>query len=197
MNNLNEKDKEVYSIINNEYNRQKNGIELIASENFASRSVLEALGSIMTNKYSEGQPGKRYYGGNEYIDEMELLCKYRALKLYELNPEEWHVNVQPYSGSPANFAVYTALLNPTSTGLTGDVVVDVEVLGGLMDSGGPAEGVVHVWSNLDGIITVNDTVDYRLATWCETTGPNHSLGPDTIPAVSANLFARLTLEKIA
>jgi len=112
MNNLNEKDNEVYSIINNEYNRQKNGIELIASENFASRSVLEALGSIMTNKYSEGQPGKRYYGGNEYIDEMELLCKYRALKLYELNPEEWHVNVQPYSGSPANFAVYTALLNP-------------------------------------------------------------------------------------
>ena len=84
MNNLNEKDNEVYTIIKNEYNRQKNGIELIASENFTSNSVLEALGSVMTNKYSEGQPGKRYYGGNEYIDEMELLCKKRALKLYSL-----------------------------------------------------------------------------------------------------------------
>ena len=66
----------------------------------------------MTNKYSEGQPGARYYGGNEYIDEIELLCKKRALDLFKLNTEEWSVNVQPYSGLPANFAVYTALLNP-------------------------------------------------------------------------------------
>ena len=72
---LNVSDSEVYEIIQNEYDRQKNGIELIASENFVSIGVLEALGSIMTNKYSEGQPGQRYYGGNEYIDEMELLCK--------------------------------------------------------------------------------------------------------------------------
>ena len=75
---MEEKDHEVYSIIQKEYERQKNGIELIASENFVSDSVLEALGSIMTNKYSEGQIGKRYYGGNEYIDEMEKLCKDRA-----------------------------------------------------------------------------------------------------------------------
>jgi len=75
---LNVSDSEVYEIIQNEYDRQKNGIELIASENFVSIGVLEALGSIMTNKYSEGQPGQRYYGGNEYIDEMELLCKKRA-----------------------------------------------------------------------------------------------------------------------
>ena len=109
---LNVSDSEVYEIIQNEYDRQKNGIELIASENFVSIGVLEALGSIMTNKYSEGQPGQRYYGGNEYIDEMELLCKKRALELFELNSNEWHVNVQPYSGSPANFAVYTALLDP-------------------------------------------------------------------------------------
>lgn len=107
-------DSEVYNIIYNEYDRQKNGIELIASENFVSNGVLEALGSIMTNKYSEGQPGKRYYGGNEYIDEMELLCKKRALELFKLDTNEWHVNVQPYSGSPANFAVYTALLEPHS-----------------------------------------------------------------------------------
>ena len=70
---MNISDKQVSEIINKEYNRQKNGIELIASENFTSQNVMEALGSIMTNKYSEGQPGKRYYGGNEHIDEMELL----------------------------------------------------------------------------------------------------------------------------
>tara|TARA_B100001094_G_scaffold278860_1_gene288662 strand:+ start:3289 stop:4614 length:1326 start_codon:yes stop_codon:yes gene_type:complete len=105
-------DSEVQDILNNEYNRQKYGIELIASENFVSRDVLKALGSHMTNKYSEGQIGNRYYGGNKYIDEMEILCKKRALELYKLDSREWHVNVQPYSGSPANFAVYTALLNP-------------------------------------------------------------------------------------
>jgi len=105
-------DPEVKTIIRKEYERQKNGLELIASENFTSDGVLEALGSIMTNKYSEGQIGQRYYGGNEFIDEMEFLCKQRALKLYELDNHEWSVNVQPYSGSPANFAVFTALLEP-------------------------------------------------------------------------------------
>ena len=109
---MNIDDYEVSTIIRNEYDRQKEGIELIASENFTSQNVLDALGSIMTNKYSEGQPGKRYYGGNEYIDEMEILCKGRALDLFNLDEEEWSVNVQPYSGSPANFAVYTGLLNP-------------------------------------------------------------------------------------
>lgn len=105
-------DNEVWSIINDEYNRQFTGIELIASENFASTAVMEALGSCMTNKYSEGLPHARYYGGNEHIDRMELLCQSRALRLFGLDPNEWGVNVQPYSGSPANFAVYTALLSP-------------------------------------------------------------------------------------
>lgn len=73
---------------------------------------MEAMGSCLTNKYSEGQIGHRYYGGNEYIDEIEKLCKERCLKAFRLNPEEWDVNVQPYSGSPANFAVYHALLQP-------------------------------------------------------------------------------------
>jgi glycine hydroxymethyltransferase len=109
---MNISDKEVSEIIKKEYNRQKDGIELIASENFTSQNVMDALGSIMTNKYSEGQPGKRYYGGNEHIDEMELLCKGRALELFNLDKEKWSVNVQPYSGSPANFAVFTALLKP-------------------------------------------------------------------------------------
>merc|ERR1712050_574752 len=89
-------------------------IELIASENFTSRAVMECLGSALTNKYSEGQPGARYYGGNQIIDQVENLCKDRALEAFGLNPKEWGVNVQPYSGSPANFAVYTALLPPHS-----------------------------------------------------------------------------------
>ena len=88
------------------------GIELIASENFTSAPVMEALGSCLTNKYSEGLPGARYYGGNENIDKVEVLCQDRALAAFRLDKSKWGVNVQPYSGSPANMAVYTALLNP-------------------------------------------------------------------------------------
>jgi glycine hydroxymethyltransferase len=87
-------------------------IELIASENFTSKAVLECLGSVLTNKYSEGQPNARYYGGNEVIDKIENLCKERALDAFSLDESKWGVNVQPYSGSPANFAVYTAMLAP-------------------------------------------------------------------------------------
>lgn len=105
-------DPELAALIDKEEERQKIGLELIASENFASSAVREALGSCLTNKYSEGNVGKRYYGGNEYIDQIETLCMQRALKLFNLSPDEWGVNVQPYSGSPANFAVYTALLQP-------------------------------------------------------------------------------------
>jgi len=90
--------------------RQYGGIELIASENFTYKYVFEANGSCLTNKYSEGYPGARYYGGNEHVDKIENLCRNRALEAYRLDPKEWHVNVQPYSGSPANMAIYTALL---------------------------------------------------------------------------------------
>lgn len=106
------KDPILYNLIKSEYSRQKRSLELIASENFTSKSVMECLGSILTNKYSEGLPGKRYYGGNEIIDKIESLCQERALNTYKLDDKKWGVNVQPYSGSPANFAVYTALLNP-------------------------------------------------------------------------------------
>ncbi|XP_026417324.1 serine hydroxymethyltransferase 3, chloroplastic-like, partial [Papaver somniferum] len=105
-------DPEVRSIIDSEKNRQFNSLELIASENFTSRTVMEDVGSCLTNKYSEGLHGKRYYGGNEYIDELETLCQQRALAAFHLDPKKWGVNVQPLSGSPANFEVYTALLNP-------------------------------------------------------------------------------------
>ena len=103
---------QMYAIMKKEKTRQKLGLELIASENFTSRAVMEVSGSCLTNKYSEGLPGKRYYGGNEFIDETERLCQSRALEAFRLKDDEWGVNVQVLSGSPANFCVYTALLNP-------------------------------------------------------------------------------------
>jgi hypothetical protein len=105
-------DPEMFDLIEREKARQFRSLELIASENFTSRAVMECLGSALTNKYSEGLPHARYYGGNEYIDQIEELCQQRALAAYRLDPKAWGVNVQPYSGSPANFAVYTALLRP-------------------------------------------------------------------------------------
>ena len=109
---LEEKDPEIAAIIANEKQRQFQCLELIASENFTSKAVMEAMGSCLTNKYSEGYPGKRYYGGNEHIDVIESLCQQRALEAFGLKDSEWCVNVQPLSGSPANMAVYTALLKP-------------------------------------------------------------------------------------
>jgi glycine hydroxymethyltransferase len=105
-------DPTMADLIEAEEQRQRCGLELIASENFVSRAVRDALGSCLTNKYSEGNVGKRYYGGNQFIDQIESLCMQRALSLFQLDPNTWGVNVQPYSGSPANFAVYTALLKP-------------------------------------------------------------------------------------
>merc|ERR1711990_684836 len=109
---LKEADPEVYGLVEEEKARSMRCIELIASENFTSGAVMECLGSCLTNKYSEGQAGSRYYGGNEVIDKIENLCKKRALEAFGLKESEWGVNVQPYSGSPANFAVYTGLLAP-------------------------------------------------------------------------------------
>ena len=118
---IQKEDPLVYEIIKREEQRQKEGIELIASENYVSTAVLTAMGSILTNKYSEGYPGKRYYGGNEIIDQAETLAIDRAKELFGAE----HVNVQPLSGSPANLAVYMALLQP------GD-----KVLGFSLDQGG-------------------------------------------------------------
>jgi len=106
------KDKEIEKLIKAEEKRQKSVINLIASENFVSKDVLEALGSVFTNKYAEGYPGVRYYGGNEIIDKVERLCQERALKLFKLSSKKWAVNVQTLSGSPANLAVYLALVPP-------------------------------------------------------------------------------------
>ena len=115
------KDKEIELAIKNEYERQKTHIELIASENFVSKDILEATGSILTNKYAEGYPNKRYYGGCKYIDDVESLAIERAKKLFHAE----HANVQPHSGTQANMGVYMAILEPHDT-----------VLGMSLDAGG-------------------------------------------------------------
>jgi len=107
-------DPEVAQIMKDEIKRQRESIILIASENVTSRAVFDALGSPMSNKYSEGLPGARYYGGNEHIDKIELLCQKRALEAFHLDSERWGVNVQCLSGSPANLQVYQALMPPGS-----------------------------------------------------------------------------------
>ncbi|MFH2019674.1 MAG: serine hydroxymethyltransferase [bacterium] len=105
-------DPEIYHLIQAETKRQAKDLAMIPSENFVSDAVKEAVGSVLMNKYSEGQPGKRYYQGNQFIDQIESLVESRALKLFGLDEKIWHVNVQPATGSLANLAVYATLLNP-------------------------------------------------------------------------------------
>ncbi|KAJ3257096.1 Serine hydroxymethyltransferase, cytosolic [Boothiomyces macroporosus] len=105
-------DPEMHEIFELEKRRQRESIVLIPSENFTSPSVMQALGSVFQNKYSEGYPNARYYGGNEYIDQAELLCQKRALEAFNLDPSKWGVNVQSLSGAPANLYVYSALMKP-------------------------------------------------------------------------------------
>ena len=114
-------DKQIEQAIQKEYQRQQTHIELIASENFVSKDILKAAGSILTNKYAEGYPHKRYYGGCQYIDEVESLAIERAKQLFHAE----HANVQPHSGSQANMGVYLALLEPNDV-----------VLGMSLDAGG-------------------------------------------------------------
>lgn len=127
---IEQQDWEIYDLIKQEEFRQKEGLELIPSENYVSQAVLEASGSIFTNKYSEGYPGKRYYGGNFVVDKLETLCQKRALDLFAA--QGYRVNVQAYSGSPANIAVYNALLQ------FGDTVLSLELAqGGHLTHGSP------------------------------------------------------------
>src|SRR3989338_8858547 len=101
-------DREILQILKNEQLRQKTQLQMIPSENYASAAVREVVGSILVNKYSEGQPFKRYYQGMKNVDELESLVEKRALKVFKLDPEKWDVNVQPYSGSPANAEIFMA-----------------------------------------------------------------------------------------
>ena len=119
-NNIKKMDPAIASLIEKEAKRQRDVLEMIPSENYASSAVREAVGSILANKYSEGYPHKRYYQGNRYIDDIENLAIARAKKLFGVP----HANVQPYSGSPANSAVYMALLKP------GDTIMGLKLSGG-------------------------------------------------------------------
>lgn len=112
MSTLQQTDPKIFALIQNEEKRQQEQIALIPSENFTSDAVREAVGSVLMNKYAEGQPFKRYYQGNKWIDEIESLTERRALELFGLTESEWHVNVQAVTGSIANLAVYAALLEP-------------------------------------------------------------------------------------
>ena len=134
------KDRQIEKLIKTEAKRQKSVINLIASENYVSKDVLQALGSILTNKYAEGYPGKRYYGGNTIIDKVETLCQERALKLFKLNKNEWHVNVQLLSGSPANFALYSALVP-----IGGKIMGMKLTSGGHLTHGHPASMTGKLW----------------------------------------------------
>lgn len=150
------KDKEIEQLIAEEAARQNDTINLIASENFVSSDVGEALGSVFTNKYAEGYPGKRYYGGNEIIDKVELLCQKRALELFGLSQDEWSVNVQPYSGTPANVAVYTALVPQ------GEKIMGMELrMGGHLSHGHKVSLTGKWWQQIPyGVSQDTETLDY-------------------------------------
>ena len=126
--NLKASDPDLFNMISLETERQKFGLEMIASENYASRSVMEAQGSVLTNKYAEWYPGKRYYGGCAFVDQVESLAIERAKKLFGCN----FANVQPHSGSQANMAVYLSALNP------GDTILGMDLShGGHLTHGSP------------------------------------------------------------
>lgn len=150
---LKKQDPQVTEAIRNELNRQQNKIELIASENFVSKAVMEAMGTVLTNKYAEGYPAKRYYGGCEYVDVVEDLARDRAKELFGAE----HANVQPHSGSQANMAVYFTVLEP------GDTIMGMNLSeGGHLTHGSPANfsgtlyRVVHY-----GVDPENHRIDYE------------------------------------
>jgi glycine hydroxymethyltransferase len=144
------RDKIVENLINRETKRQNDTLNLIASENYVSHDVLKALGSIFTNKYAEGYPHARYYGGNEIFDELETLAKDRALKLFRLSPKEWSVNVQPYSGSPANLAVYLGLVPP------GEKIMGLRLdMGGHLTHGHKVSATGKLWKAVPYLVQKN------------------------------------------
>lgn len=150
-------DKEAEGLIKFEKRRQKSVINLIASENYVSRDVLRALGSVFTNKYAEGYPGKRYYGGNEIVDKVENLAQKRAFKLFGLSSKNWHANVQPYSGSPANFSVYYALIPPN-----GKIMGMSLSMGGHLTHGHKVSATGALWKQISyGVDKETEKIDYE------------------------------------
>ncbi|MBI1971588.1 MAG: serine hydroxymethyltransferase [Candidatus Wildermuthbacteria bacterium] len=145
-------DSQVRKLIARETKRQQEGMELIASENYVSKAVLEALGSVFTNKYSEGYPGKRYYGGQPYTDAIETLAIERAKKLFGAE----HVNVQPLSGAPANMIVYSAVLKP------GDTVLGMDLShGGHLTHGHPVTLAAKIYRFIRYKTKADGLIDYQ------------------------------------
>lgn len=151
--NLKKEDKEIYDLMKKELKRQEKGIELIASENFVSRAVMEAMGSHLTNKYAEGYPGKRYYGGCGIVDKVEEIARQRAKELFGAE----HVNVQPHSGSQANMAVYFTILKP------GDTVLGMDLSnGGHLTHGSPVNFSGKLFNFVSyGVDEKTETIDYN------------------------------------
>ena len=151
-NNLKKQDPQVYKSMLGELKRQQEGMELIASENYVSEAVLEALGSVFTNKYSEGYPGHRYYGGQKYTDVAENLAIERAKKLFGAE----HVNVQPHSGAPANMIVYSAVLKP------GDTVLGMDLShGGHLTHGHPVTLSAQIYNFVRYKTNRSGKIDYE------------------------------------
>jgi len=150
------KDTQIKKLIDAEKKRQKSVINLIASENYVSKDVLEALGSELTNKYAEGYPGRRYYGGQEYVDKIEVLAQERARTLFGLSPKKWHVNVQPHSGSPANLAVYLALVPQ------GEKIMGMSLdHGGHLTHGHKVSATGKFWQQVPfGVDALTEVIDY-------------------------------------
>ena len=148
---IKKQDKKVFDMIAGEMKRQQEGMELIASENYVSAAVLEALGSVFTNKYSEGYPGKRYYGGQEFTDQIETLAIARAKKLFGAD----HVNVQPHSGAPANMIAYNAVLKP------GDTILGMDLShGGHLTHGHPVTLSAQIYNFIGYKSNVAGEIDY-------------------------------------
>ncbi|MEF3691521.1 MAG: serine hydroxymethyltransferase [Candidatus Moraniibacteriota bacterium] len=151
MQNIKKNDPEIYAAIRGEIKRQSEGMEMIASENYVSRAVLEALGSVFTNKYSEGYPGKRYYGGQEFTDEVENLAIKRVKKIFGAE----HVNVQPLSGAPANMIAYSAVLKP------GDKILGMDLShGGHLTHGHPVTLSAKIYNFIGYKTEANGKIDY-------------------------------------
>jgi len=152
MKKLKQADPEIYQAVLGEIRRQQNGMELIASENYVSEAVLEALSSVFTNKYSEGYPGKRYYGGQEYTDVIETLAIGRAKKLFGAE----HMNVQPLSGAPANLIAYSAVLKP------GDKVLGMDLShGGHLTHGHPVTFAAQIYNFIRYKTDASGMIDYQ------------------------------------
>lgn len=149
--NLKKQDQKIYDLIKSEEKRQQEGMELIASENYVSKAVLEALGTVFTNKYSEGYPGRRYYGGQMFTDPLENLAIERAKKIFGAD----HVNVQPHSGAPANMIAYNAVLKP------GDTVLGMDLShGGHLTHGHPLTLSAQIYNFIGYKSGKNGEIDY-------------------------------------